>query len=188
MTISEQTLELVEDFMRSPRLMIGDQPMLRSQCDDIPEGFDISNIFEPMLHFMKAHRGVGLAAPQIGLPINVLVAHCPDWVYGEPIVLVNPVIETRWEETAVEDEGCLSFPGITIPVERSRRISLTAQNETGIVLCELEARVVQHEYDHLQGICHIDYKNNLPRQQRRRIERDLVKFEERVEKWKKTNQ
>jgi peptide deformylase len=99
--------------------------------------------------------GVGLAAPQLGVPLRVFVFDVGDG----PKALINPVIETAdgWEERL---EGCLSIPGLYYPVERPSRVVVAGVDEDGqrvrFEMTGLGARVVQHETDHLDGILFFD--------------------------------
>jgi peptide deformylase len=102
--------------------------------------------------------GVGLAATQLGVLHRVLVyrAYADDPVTA----LVNPVLEWTSEELETAEEGCLSLPGVHVEVERHARLRVRAQDETGaereIEAEGLEARVIQHEIDHLNGVLVLD--------------------------------
>lgn len=105
-----------------------------------------------MLETMDASEGVGLAAPQVGVSKRLLVLCEPE---GEPMCLVNPVIEEQ-EGREYGEEGCLSLPQIYARVPRATRIRVRAQDVSGDFF-EFEARdflarIVQHECDHLEGI------------------------------------
>jgi peptide deformylase len=102
--------------------------------------------------------GVGLAATQLGVMHRLLVYRVePDGPLG---VLANPVIEWMSEEREVAEEGCLSLPGVGVEVERAARIKVRAQNDRGEPQAfeaeGLEARVIQHEVDHLDGVLILD--------------------------------
>ena len=109
---------------------------------------------------MAAAQGVGLAAPQIGILQRVLVYQAEE--DAEPAALVNPAIVSRSEQVDVVDEGCLSLDaaGVTVPVERSTSVVIEALSPVGesirIEAEGLEARVIQHEVDHLDGVLIID--------------------------------
>jgi peptide deformylase len=114
-----------------------------------------------MLDTMYTSRGVGLAAPQVGLPLRLLVAN-PSGdpaVHDQELVLVNPrVIKTKgWD---VKEEGCLSFPGIYAEITRHLSVVIEAQDTEGgpltLELTGFPARVVLHEFDHLDGTLFID--------------------------------
>ncbi len=110
---------------------------------------------------MYAERGVGLAAPQVGLHLNLLVVNPT----GDPAhpeeekILVNPTIETQ-KGREYGEEGCLSFPGIYGEVERATSIVVTHLDERGtaqkVTYKDFLARIVQHEMDHLRGVLFVD--------------------------------
>jgi peptide deformylase len=112
-----------------------------------------------MITLMDDANGVGLAGNQVGLLRRVLV-YRPDREDAEPRALVNPVISERSEETATDEEGCLSLGPLRVPVERNVRVSVDAQDEHGepvhVNAEHLEARILQHEIDHLDGVLTID--------------------------------
>ncbi|MFO0981019.1 MAG: peptide deformylase [Planctomycetota bacterium] len=107
-----------------------------------------------MFELMYAQKGVGLAAPQVGLSLRLFVLNPSDTKQTER-VLVNPRILKRRERVR-GDEGCLSFPGIYIEVERSRVIEIEARNENfepiRFEARDFEARIIQHELDHLDNV------------------------------------
>lgn len=121
-----------------------------------------------MITTMYEDDGIGLAAPQIGQSIRLIVvgkdalADQKDLPFSqnEDLVLVNPVIETYSWKTEIDDEGCLSVPGIGGTVERHVQVTVGAKTQTGadvtFVGKNYFARVLQHEIDHLNGILFID--------------------------------
>lgn len=112
-----------------------------------------------MAQSMYAASGIGLAATQVGVLKRVIVYDLGD---DEPALtaLCNPVITDASEDTEIDDEGCLSFPGISVPVERSTTVTceaLTVRGEPVRIVAEgLHARLLQHEIDHLDGFLIID--------------------------------
>jgi len=111
-----------------------------------------------MGELMHDALGVGLAATQLGVLHRVLVYRA---YVDDPITaLVNPVLEWTSEELETAEEGCLSLPGVHVEVERHARLRVRAQDETGaereIEAEGLEARVIQHEIDHLNGVLVLD--------------------------------
>jgi peptide deformylase len=118
---------------------------------------DLRRLVERMTRLMHDAVGVGLAATQVGTLQRLFVFHRED---GEDVAVVNPEVVERSEETAVDDEGCLSLQGVTVPVERAVTLTLTGRDENGeevrYELSEHEARIVQHELDHLDGVLIID--------------------------------
>jgi peptide deformylase len=121
---------------------------------------ELRSLTERMTDVMRASHGVGLAAPQIGVSRRVLVYGMRD---DDAVhVLVNPQLVERSEETEVETEGCLSLLGgeLSVPVERHVRVRVSATDADGEPVeyeAEgLEARVIQHEIDHLDGVLIVD--------------------------------
>ncbi|KMQ50702.1 Peptide deformylase [Chitinispirillum alkaliphilum] len=143
-------------------------PVLRKKALPV-EHFDdaLRSFVEEMVEAMQREDGVGLAAPQVGKSVRVVVI---DTSGGEedPYVLINPEIVYSSEEKQDYDEGCLSIPGITLTVNRPETVSVKAQDENGReYLIEnargLLARALQHEIDHLNGILFIDHVSPLQR-------------------------
>lgn len=122
------------------------------------DGLDLPELFAQMVETMDANHGVGLAAPQVGLGIRLLVAHNIETKDTRPFV--NPQILQSSRETEIRSEGCLSFPELYGDVERAKSIILRYQD---LDLVQHEetitghfARVLQHEIDHLNGVLLID--------------------------------
>jgi peptide deformylase len=136
--------------------VIGD-PVLRERAAEV-ESFDRSlrKLAKKMIRIMHDAPGVGLAAPQVGVLQRLLVYDVDD----DPRVLVNPELDEFSDEIEESDEGCLSVPGVTMPVERSLSVRVRAQDAGGealdFVAEGLEARVIQHEFDHLNGVLIVD--------------------------------
>lgn len=107
---------------------------------------------------VKKAEGAGIAAPQVGHSLRMCLA----LINGKMTPLINPKILSRSKEQDVMEEGCLSIPGLTVEVPRSVEIKLRYQNEKGEdqerILKDFDARVVQHEVDHLDGILIVDYR------------------------------
>jgi peptide deformylase len=114
---------------------------------------DLRQLVERMKQLMVDASGIGLAATQVGVLQRLFVFQVAE---DETVALANPEIVERGDETAVEDEGCLSIQGVLLPVERATTITIAGQDEHGAdVRYELEepySRVAQHESDHLDGI------------------------------------
>ena len=136
--------------------VIGD-PVLRERAAEVV-AFDRSlrKFAKHMIRIMHDAPGVGLAAPQVGVLQRLLVYDVDD----DPRVLVNPVLDEFSDEIEESDEGCLSVPGVTMPVERALSVRVRAQDASGealdFVAEGLEARVIQHEFDHLNGVLIVD--------------------------------
>jgi peptide deformylase len=136
-------------------------PVLRMTAHEVSD-FDegLAQLIERMFRVMEGSQGVGLAAPQLGVLQRVLVHHADEDV--PPVALVNPRIVSRSEELDLMEEGCLSLgaAGVRVEVERPASVTVEAQAASGerlTVTAEgLEARVLQHEVDHLDGVLIID--------------------------------
>jgi peptide deformylase len=119
---------------------------------------DLRRLIERMTNLMHEARGVGLAATQVGV-LRRLFVFQPD-PEADPVAIVNPRIVEEGKETSIDEEGCLSLQGVRVPVERRETITLEGQDPNGAdVKYDLEgyeARVVQHELDHLDGVLIID--------------------------------
>ena len=133
-------------------------PSLRLIAHEV-EDFDddLRRLADRMIVLMHEAQGVGLAATQVGVLRRLFVFEPDD---EGPRTVVNPVVIEQGEETAIDDEGCLSLQGVKVPVERSTRIVLGGKDANGndlrIELDEYGSRVVQHELDHLDGVLIID--------------------------------
>lgn len=168
--------------MKLPIVAYGD-PILRKECKEITEDYkDLDKLIENMFETMYAAKGVGLAAPQIGKNIRMFIvdatpfAEIPDDGDEEDIdktcidfkrVFINPII---FEETGEEwafNEGCLSIPGIREDVVRKSNIKIEYYDENWELYEEeitgIAARVVQHEYDHIEGVLFTDLIKPLKR-------------------------
>ena len=132
-------------------------PVLRMRADEVQEFDDeLHKVSERMIALMHDAEGVGLAATQVGILRRFFVCTLD----GEDRLLVNPVVTPLGDDTESDAEGCLSLGTVRVPVERSARVKLEAQDADGSpVALELEghpARVVQHEVDHLDGKLMLD--------------------------------
>lgn len=143
-------------------------PSLRATNEEISDeeltgpGCEISKIAKEMFLVMYATNGVGLAAPQVGINKRLMVynEHGDAKKWMSEVIMVNPKIVEYSEASDVEQEGCLSFPEMGGDVERSKWIKVEAQNLKGKKIKKKfrgwEARIFQHEYDHLDGKVYID--------------------------------
>jgi peptide deformylase len=134
-------------------------PVLKSRASPVHEfGPELRAEVDRMIHIMQDGMGVGLAATQLGVLRRILVFQAgPD---NEPLGLVNPKIEWMSDEEAIAEEGCLSLPRVTMDVERPLHARFTGRDVDGepvtLEASGLEARVLQHEIDHLDGILILD--------------------------------
>jgi len=136
-------------------------PVLRMKANDVDEIDDsVTGLVERMKGLMSEARGVGLAAPQLGILRRVLVYQAGE---EEPFrALVNPRVVESGEERIADDEGCLSLGAASVIVEVERPTTIVVEatspegEEVRIEAEGLEARVIQHELDHLDGVLIID--------------------------------
>jgi len=149
---------------------LGD-PVLRETARPVKD-FDaeLAALSRRMIAILHDAPGVGLAATQLGVVRRVLVYEVDDG----PVTLVNPTIVSASPDTEVLDEGCLSLPGMTLPVERPVEVRVRARDVRGRRLEYdtegLEARVIQHELDHLDGVLILERTS---RQERARALREF---------------
>jgi peptide deformylase len=148
-------------------------PVLRTRARPV-DRFDeaLHDQVRRMGQLMSDALGVGLAATQLGVLNRVLVYRVHQ--QAPVVALINPRIEWAGREEEIMEEGCLSLPSVHVDVERSVHIRVTAQDEHGdpltIEASGLEARVIQHEIDHLDGVLVLD---RVSRQQRKEAMRAL---------------
>ena len=150
-------------------------PVLKRIADEIPENFEgLSSLLTDMFETMYAAKGVGLAAPQIGASIRLFIVDGSPFANeeGEEIdpkaigiegfkkVFINPIIEEESGDLWPFQEGCLSIPKIRENVSRKERISVSYYDENWSFHRDefdgYKARIIQHEYDHLEGILFTD--------------------------------
>ena len=140
-----------------PIRYLGD-PVLRRPAKKVSRVDDsIRRLIADMTESMYAAQGVGIAAPQIGVSLRIVVIGMPD---EEPFALINPVVIRR-SGTRRLDEGCLSVPGYRGPLTRSERVVVKALNEEGREIRvrgedNLLAQALEHETDHVNGILYVD--------------------------------
>jgi peptide deformylase len=132
-------------------------PILRQKAKRV-RNFDnsISKLVDDMIETMKAAPGVGLAAPQVGVPLRVIVIGMPD---EEAFCLINPEVVKKKGERVIS-EGCLSVPGYVGMVPRAESVTVKGRDRTGkevrIKGDELLAQALEHEIDHTNGIVYVD--------------------------------
>lgn len=154
---------------------LGD-PVLREVAQPIRKvNEETKQLIKDMFETMYAANGVGLAAPQIGVSKRIFVIDVGD---GEPFALVNPVLVKGWKE--IEDsEGCLSVPGVYMPVKRYEKVRFSGRNEKDravtIEATGLLARALQHELDHLDGKVFVDLVED-----KLTLENELVEMRKRL--------
>jgi peptide deformylase len=156
-----------DNFLRQPTVAV-------AAIDD-----DTRRLVADMVETMYAKNGAGLAAIQVGSDKKLFIVEASIAGGDEndhPVVFINPEIEWLSEETETADEGCLSFPGIYVPIKRSLRARVRATGLDGKPFVAegegLYARAMQHENDHLNNKLLVDYVGPVKRQMiRRRMER-----------------
>ncbi|MCH2199953.1 MAG: peptide deformylase [Flavobacteriales bacterium] len=162
--------------MTLPIVAYGD-PVLKKKAEEIDEKYpDLDKLLENMFETMYGASGVGLAAPQIGLSIRLFIVDGTPFAEGEDgdpacedfkRVFINPII---FEETGEEwgfEEGCLSIPNIREEVKRKSTLKIEYYDENWDLyeeeLSGIPARIVQHEYDHIEGVLFTDKISPLKR-------------------------
>lgn len=165
------------------RILTYPEPLLRQKSAPVAEfDGDLHRLLDDMLETLYLAPGVGLAAPQVGvlrrlMIIDVSVGDEP----GKLMELVNPKIVER-EGVEEAEEGCLSIPEYSAMVRRAAKVRVRAQDRHGAwferQVHDLEARAVQHELDHLDGILFLDYLSPLKRDLAKRKLRKLKRDEE----------
>ena len=132
--------------------------VLREKAKRVPTiDKSILKLIDDMIATMQQTNGVGLAAPQIGVPLRVVVLNMPE---EEPLAIINPEIVKRSGEREVV-EGCLSAPGYQGVLKRSTSVTVKGLSRKGgkirIKATDLMAQTLEHELDHLNGVLYIDY-------------------------------
>ena len=134
------------------------------------ESAQLAEIIGQMLDILSQSKGIGLAAPQIGYSVRVIVvapkptSRYPNAPLMNPVVMLNPTFEPLSADLEKDWEGCLSIPGIRALVSRYKHITVNFTDTSGkpinLELTGFVARVFQHEYDHLQGMVYLDRVEN----------------------------
>ena len=156
-----------------PIVAYGD-PVLRKETEEIDKDYpDLDNLIEDMFETMYKAQGVGLAAPQIGKSIRLFIVDADPFAEDEPElagfkkVFINPIILEEEGKEWKFNEGCLSIPGIREDVSRKPDITIEYYDENWNLKEEkytgLAARIIQHEYDHIEGILFTDKLSPLKR-------------------------
>lgn len=156
-----------------PIVAYGD-PVLRKMCTDISADYpNLKDLISNMFQTMEASRGVGLAAPQIGLPIRLFVVDAAPFADDDELtkeeqtflenfrkVFINAKIIEETGDKWSFNEGCLSIPGVRGDVSRHERLTIEYLDENFqpqiLTVDGLAARIIQHEYDHIQGVLFTD--------------------------------
>ena len=168
------------------------EDILRQKAQPVPEVNDeIRQLAQDMFETMEAYDGVGLACPQIGKSLRMFVLTADDDIKR---VFINPQIIQTSSEMSDYDEGCLSIPQVYETITRPTKVTVQALNEKGrpftLEADGLLARIIQHEYDHLDGILYIDrgdkaFAEKTEAQFKKRAERAAEKAREKEAKARK---
>lgn len=149
--------------------------VLTKEADNVPQDHpNLKELIQNMFETMDAAKGVGLAAPQIGLPLRLFVVDASPFAEDDEKyahlkdfrkVFINPEIEEFYGDDWTFEEGCLSIPTIREDVDRPEGIKMTYFNEHFEKKTEefddIVARIIQHEYDHIEGVLFVDYLSPL---------------------------
>lgn len=146
--------------MKYRNILVFGEPVLRERSKEVSEiNSSVRKKLREMYDIMLNANGVGLAAPQVGIPLRMVVIDVGDG----PIYMINPEIVWYSKEEVDFEEGCLSFPGVTINITRPEKVKAVYLDEKGrkniIEADGLLARAIQHEIDHLDGVLIIDRAN-----------------------------
>jgi len=165
--------------MENRRVRHYPDPFLRLRSEEVGEVDDsLQDLIQDMFSVMEEERGIGLAAPQIGVSKRVIVVSIEEKNFSR-LALINPVILHLSSDKDVMEEGCLSVPGVNADVERPVEAVVRGTTKNGrlveISAQGLLARAIQHEIDHLDGVLFID---RLDSKERKRIDKELVELEQ----------
>ena len=150
-----------------PIVIYGSQILRNESVDITPDYPELKKLIDDMWITLAEAEGVGLAAPQIGKNIRLFIVDCTPWGEDDPTladykrVFINPEIYEESEETSLFEEGCLSLPGLHENVRRPVTIRMCYLDENFVEHDEeftgKPARVIQHEYDHIEGLVFTDH-------------------------------
>lgn len=147
----------------SLRIVKYDELILRQETQDveIPIPGNIKLLVAQMIHTMVEEDGIGLAAPQVDRSERLFVAI----LGGSYHVFINPIIVESSEHQSTDTEACLSLPGVVVKVRRPKIVWVTYYDAAGVLhkrkkFKRMDARIVQHEFDHLEGKLIVDYADD----------------------------
>ncbi|MBI2098395.1 MAG: peptide deformylase [Candidatus Wildermuthbacteria bacterium] len=184
--------------MATLSIVIYPAKILRQEAVEVsPITSEIKRLIPQMIETMYGSQGIGLAAPQVGISKKLIIVETSDDPRatvrettrhirgkpalpnrGRPLAFLNPVIVKKSKETAIDEEGCLSLPGIFVPVKRAESIEILCQTADGskvrVEAGGLTARIFQHEIDHLNGKLIINHLDPLKKLKVRRQLKELV--------------
>lgn len=145
------------------KLVLDPDPLLHKKLEDIElDNYDLASIESKMVEIMESFNGIGISANQVGFDRRVIVIKPKD---SRPFALFNPKIISGSETIVSDKEGCLSFPDLYLSIKRSDTVIVKyfdiAKKECIISLSGYDARCLQHEMDHIDGICFTDKVSRL---------------------------
>jgi len=166
-----------------PITLYGDK-ILRKKTEQVSDvDMEIVKLITDMFDTMRNASGVGLAANQVGADKQIFIVDISEiegYESVKPMVFINPRFEEMSDEKVLMEEGCLSIPDIRADVERPKKVTIVYQDtdmkEKKLEADEFLARVIQHEYDHLQGILFTDKISEI---MKKKFKRDLLKIKNR---------
>ena len=155
-----------------------DNHILRQKAKEVKEvTAQIKQLVLDMIETLEANNGLGLAAPQVGQLLQIIIAK-PE-PEKEALVLINPQIKKTSRKKEIMEEGCLSLPNISVPIERPVKITVQGLALNGqlikIKAKGLLARIIQHEIDHIDGTLILDHVSHLKRNLYRKKVEKLMK-------------
>ena len=164
--------------------------ILRQKAAEIsPITSEIKRLIPQMIETMYKNQGIGLAAPQINISQRIIIVETSDdpratvrdisrQIRRKPLAFLNPVIKKKSKKSTTEEEGCLSLPGIFVPIKRAESVEIVCQTRDGanarIEARGFTARIFQHEIDHLNGKLIINHLDPLRRLKIRRQLKELA--------------
>ncbi|MEN9216816.1 MAG: peptide deformylase [Gloeomargarita sp. HHBFW_bins_162] len=166
--MTSSTLSVSKAKLKTPPLSVEvlGSKVLRQAAKRVTQiNQSLRELVAQMLKTMYTKDGIGLAAPQVGILKQIIVVDTdPENAATPPLVLINPVVEAQSDTLAVGDEGCLSIPGVFLPVKRPAQVTVSYKDEWGKLhrheFTDLPARVILHEIDHLHGVMFVDRVEN----------------------------
>ena len=153
-------------MLRNMKLRLYPDEILYEESESVKEfNGELAGLVADMIETMHTGRGIGLAGIQVGIPQRLFVTHVAD---DEPRVFINPIITGTSIEEVDYEEGCLSIPGVYADVKRPSGVEIQAYNEKGrpfrMETSGMLARVIQHEFDHLNGVLFLQYLTDRKRE------------------------
>ncbi|XBT18407.1 MAG: peptide deformylase [Candidatus Shikimatogenerans sp. Tduv] len=162
-------------------LIYYNNPILRKKCFNLKKNKKIKNIVKYMIYIMNINNGIGIAAPQIGLNINLFI--CKNSIKNKYNIFYNSKIIKYFGENIKKYEGCLSIPNIYEKIKRKKSIIIEYYNHNWKkkkkIYSGINSRIIQHEYDHIKGILFIDL---LSTNKKKKIKKKLIKINNKFNK------